>query len=72
MADAAARLPPPPRGPPTSNSRSDDTAVSAEAILLGNLAPIESGKKLEWDGEKMEVKNSPKVSKLIHAEYRDY
>ena len=36
MADAAARLPPPPRGPPTSNSRSDDIAVSAVAILLGN------------------------------------
>ena len=50
----------------------DYAAKATETILLGNLAPLFSGKKLEWDGEKMEFTNSPEASKLIHAEYRDF
>ena len=47
-------------------------AKATETILLGNLARLFSGKKLEWDGEKMEFTNSPEASKLIHAEYREF
>ena len=42
-----------------------------ETILLGVLAQRHADKKLEWDAEKMEVKDHPELDKFIKREYRD-
>jgi hypothetical protein len=37
--------------------------------LLGNLA-IRLGQKIEWDSEKLRVKNLPEAEELIRGSYR--
>jgi len=37
--------------------------------LLGNIA-IQTGKKLNWDGEKMKITNVPEANDYLHYEYR--
>lgn len=41
-----------------------------EAILLGNIA-VRMGRRLEWDGEKMEFTNVPEANEFVTKEYRD-
>lgn len=41
-----------------------------EANHLGNVA-FRTGKKLEWDAEKMKATNAPEADKFIRREYRD-
>ena len=40
-----------------------------ELVLLGNL-PLRAGKKIEWDAEKMEVKNDSAANQYVSREYR--
>jgi predicted dehydrogenase len=40
-----------------------------EAVLLGTVA-YRSGETLDWDAEKLKVKNAPAAQQLVHKEYR--
>jgi predicted dehydrogenase len=40
-----------------------------EAVLLGNVA-YRTGKKIEWDAEKLEAKNVPEAKQYVSKEYR--
>jgi predicted dehydrogenase len=40
-----------------------------EMVLMGNLA-VRTGKRVEWDGEKMEVTNLPELNRHIRTEAR--
>jgi predicted dehydrogenase len=40
-----------------------------EAVLLGNIA-YRTGKKIEWDAEKLEAKNAPEAKQYVNKEYR--
>jgi predicted dehydrogenase len=41
----------------------------SEMVLMGNLA-VRSGKKVEWDGENMQVTNHLELNEFVHREYR--
>jgi predicted dehydrogenase len=55
-------------GSPTTCNFEYGGALS-EAILLGNVA-YRTGKKLEWDAEKMKVKNTKDAKQYLEREYR--
>jgi hypothetical protein len=38
-------------------------------VLLGNVA-YRTGKKIEWDAEKLEAKNAPEAKQYVNKEYR--
>jgi len=40
-----------------------------EMVLIGNLA-IRTGKRIEWDAEKMRVTNAPEANRYVRREYR--
>jgi hypothetical protein len=40
-------------------------------VLMGNLAVRFPGKKLLWDGEKMEVTNNKEANAYAHLAYRE-
>ena len=62
----------------TCRAGKTDTAVSfdygtrlTEFAILGNLAQqVGAGKKLEWDGPNMKVKNLPELNGWVNREYR--
>ncbi len=54
-------------GPTTCNF--DYAGAITEAVLLGTIA-FHSGVKVEWDAEKLMVKNSDKAQHFVHKEYR--
>lgn len=58
-------------GPKPVSNFVDYSGPLTETVLLGNLAVWADGKKIEWDAEKMEAKNAPEVSEIIHREYRE-
>jgi hypothetical protein len=41
-----------------------------EVVLLGVLALRSPGRRLEWDGETLKVKNAPELNAFVRAEYR--
>lgn len=41
-----------------------------ETVLLGVLAQRAPGRRLEWDGQAMKVKNAPEMDQYVHKEYR--
>lgn len=51
-------------------SNFDYAGPMTETVLLGNLAMRAPGKRLEWDGQKMTVKNAPELNQFVHREYR--
>jgi len=51
-------------------SNFDYAARLAETVLLGNVA-LRVGKRIEWDAEKMQVKDCPQAESLISRPYRD-
>jgi hypothetical protein len=57
------------KGGPPALSNFDYAAVLTETVLLGNVA-IRAGKKLDYDGAKMKVTNSPQADQLLRREYR--
>jgi predicted dehydrogenase len=57
------------KGGPPALSNFDYAAVLTETVLLGNVA-IRAGKKLDYDGARMKVTNSPQADQLLRREYR--
>jgi len=55
-------------GKPAS-SNFDYAGPLTEVVLLGNVA-IRAGRRIEWDGEKMECTNVPEANEYIRREYR--
>src|SRR5262249_25547848 len=41
-----------------------------ETVLLGVLSMRSPGTRLEWDGDKLRVKNAPELNQFTHTEYR--
>jgi predicted dehydrogenase len=42
-----------------------------ETVLMGNLAIRFPGRKLAWDGGRMEVTNDPEANRFVHRTYRE-
>ncbi len=42
-----------------------------EMVLMGNLSLFSPGRKILWDGEKMEVTNFPELNKYVKPQYRE-
>jgi predicted dehydrogenase len=57
------------KGGPPALSNFDYAAMLTETILLGNVA-VKVGKKLEWDGPNLKVKNIKEAEALINPPYR--
>lgn len=57
------------KGPASSNF--DYSGPLTETVVMGNLAILFPGEKIEWDGEKMLVTNLPEANELVMAKYRD-
>src|SRR5262249_17102554 len=53
------------KGGPKALSNFDYAAMLTETILLGNVA-VKLGKKLEWDGPNLKVKNVKEAADLIN------
>jgi len=53
---------------PASNF--DYAGPLTETILLGNVAAVAGGRKLEWDGPNMKVTNMPEVNRFLRRTYR--
>ncbi len=58
------------KGGPKGLSNFDYAGPLAEAILLGNVAALAGGRKLEWDGPGMRVTNMPEANSWLRREYR--
>ena len=57
------------KGGPKALSNFDYAAMLTETILLGNVA-VKVGKKLEWDGPNLTVKNVKEAAELINPPHR--
>jgi predicted dehydrogenase len=57
------------KGEATSNF--DYSGPLTETVVMGNLAILAAGQKLEWDGENMRVTNLPELNEHILPEYRE-
>jgi predicted dehydrogenase len=51
-------------------SNFDYAGPLTEIVLLGVLALRAPGKRLQWDGANLKVKNAPELDPFIHTEYR--
>jgi len=57
------------KGGPKPLSNFDYSGPVSECVLLGNLA-IRAGKRLEWDGENMNVTNISQANRFLRRDYR--
>jgi predicted dehydrogenase len=58
------------KGGPRPASSFDVSGPLTEVVLLGVLALYAPGKRLEWDGGAMKVKNAPELDRYIRTESR--
>ena len=58
------------KGGPAALANFDYAGPLTEFILLGNIAILGQGKKLEWDGPGMKFTNAPDFNKHLKREYR--
>jgi predicted dehydrogenase len=58
------------KGGKPAGSNFDYSGPMTESVVMGNLAIRYPNRKLEWDGEKMEVTNFPEANQLINPPYR--
>ncbi|MCH7529349.1 MAG: Gfo/Idh/MocA family oxidoreductase [Candidatus Marinimicrobia bacterium] len=59
------------KGGPTPSSDFEVAVPFTETVLLGNIAiRAQENRKLEWDGEKMEITNLPEANRFVRREYR--
>jgi predicted dehydrogenase len=58
------------KGGPKALSNFDYAGMLAETVLLGNVAIRQQGKKLEWDGPDMKIKNDSTANQQLKREYR--
>jgi predicted dehydrogenase len=59
------------KGGPKPVSNFDFAGPMTETALVGVLSLYAPGKRLEWDGENLRVKNSPELDRYIRTEYRN-
>jgi predicted dehydrogenase len=59
------------KGGPKAVSNFDYSGPLTEMVVMGNLAILFPGRKLDWDGEKMMVTNHPPANDLVMAKYRE-
>jgi len=58
------------KGGEPASSNFDYSGPLTETVVMGNLA-IHAGRKLQWDGEKMECTNVPEANEYVRREYRE-
>jgi hypothetical protein len=56
-------------GPPTFCGFERFASVLTEIMLVGNLA-LRTGKKIEWNAEKMEANQCPEAEPFVKRRYR--
>ncbi len=59
------------KGGKPASSNFDHSGPLTESVVMGNLAMLNPGKMLEWDGENMRVTNLPEANEHVHREYRE-
>jgi predicted dehydrogenase len=57
------------KGGAAALSNFDYAGALTEMVLLGNVA-LRAGRRIEWNSEKLEVRNAPESAQLIRREYR--
>jgi predicted dehydrogenase len=58
------------KGGPRPVSNFDYAGPLTEIVLLGVLTLRAPGRRLEWDGDNLKVKNAPEITAFVRAEYR--
>jgi hypothetical protein len=58
------------KGGPRPVSNFDYAGPLTEIMLLGVLALKAPGRRLEWDSEKLQIRNAPELNHLVHIDYR--
>jgi predicted dehydrogenase len=58
------------KGGPRPVSNFEYAGRLTEVVLLGLLALRAPGRRLEWDSEKLKVRNVPELNQFVHFEYR--
>ena len=58
------------KGEGTAMSDFSYSGPLTETVLLGVLAQRAPGRRLEWDGRNLKVRNAPELNQHIHKEYR--
>jgi hypothetical protein len=48
----------------------DYSGPLTETVLLGVLSLRAPGTRLEWDSDKLRMKNAPELNRFLHTEYR--
>ena len=56
-------------GPPAGSDFVSHSGLLTETPLLGNIA-LRLGKRLAWDGQRMEITNHEEANKYLHRKYR--
>jgi predicted dehydrogenase len=58
------------RGKKRPTASFDYAGPMTETVLLGVLSLRAPGTRLEWDSEKLQVKNAKELNRFVHTEYR--
>ena len=59
------------KGGPAASSNFDYSGPFTETVVMGNLAVLNPGKKLLWDGENMKVTNDEEANAYVKPKFRD-
>jgi len=59
------------KGGPAASSNFDYSGPFTETVVMGNLAVLNPGKKLLWDGENMKVTNDGQANAYVRPTFRD-
>jgi predicted dehydrogenase len=59
------------KGGPPANSNFDYSGPFTETVVMGNLAVLNAGKTLQWDGENMKVTNDDEANRYVKQPYRE-
>jgi hypothetical protein len=57
-------------GAPAGSNFPDYSAPLTEVVLLGNVALRMPGRRLLWDGERMQFTNAPEANQYLTRDYR--
>lgn len=59
------------KGGPAASSNFDYSGPFTETVVMGNLAVLNPGKKLLWDGENMKMTNDEQANSYVRPTFRD-
>ncbi len=59
------------KGGPPASSNFDYSGPFAETVVMGNLAVLNAGKNLQWDGENMKITNDDEANRYVKQPYRE-